>query len=157
MLELYRKKLLVIWCVGFLIPFVLIIFQYGGGKYGAKSQEVFGWLTSLTVPTILIMVGVMISNPVVPEDDSLNKPDDQLTKDKIEKKRIKEAKETKEKSVFAFAVGISLLYLLIINAFFFLEPLWNVKPQELMRDLKVYLAIFDSVISLVIGYFFGRK
>ena len=59
--------------------------------------------------------------------------------------------------IFKLAVGVSIVYLLIINLVFFYEPFAISKPQELMRDNKIYLAVFDSILSLLIGYFFGKK
>lgn len=155
LLDIYRKRLLLIWCIGFLVPFTLILFQFGNGKYGAKSTEVLGWLTSLTLATILLMVGVMVSNPVTPEEEE--KPESEMNEEDKKKKREKEAKASHEKFVFNFAVGVSVIYLLIINMVFFLEPLVSAKPQALMGQYKIYLAVFDSLISLLIGYFFGKK
>jgi hypothetical protein len=155
-LDLYRKKLLLIWCVGFLVPFVLMLVQFGNGKYGGKSLEVLGWLTSLTLSTILLMVGVMVSNPVLPMDED-EEVDGPLTDEIKARRKAKKAKADHERFVFCFAAGVSIIYLVIINLVFFLEPLASEKPQELMRDYKVFLAVFDSVISLLIGYFFGKS
>jgi hypothetical protein len=158
MLDSYRKKLIAIWCSGFLIPFVLILLQYFNGKYGDKFAEVLGWLTALTLSTILLMIGVMVSNPVRERDSNfLNAPDDALTEDEKEVRIALLAKDKHEKFVFQMAAGASIIYLLIINMTFFVEPLVTSKPQELMRDSKIWLAILDSFISLLIGYFFGKR
>jgi uncharacterized membrane protein len=157
MLDLYRKKLLVIWCVGFLIPFVLLMIQFGNGKYGGKSLEMVGWLTSLTLSTILLMFGVMLSNPVSPEEAADERPESELTNEEKKRKKDQETKTSHEKFVFKSAVAVSVIYLLIINAVFFIEPLVSVKPQELTRDYKIFLAIFDSLLIALIGYFFGKK
>ncbi len=157
-LDLYRKRLLVIWCIGFVVPFLLLLFQFGGGKYGSeKSLEALGWLTSLTLSTVLLMVGVMVSNPVTPDEEDDQNPETELTEEERAGRRAKLAKADHEKFVFQFAAGVSLIYLLIINMVFFLEPLVSDKPQELMRGYKIFLAVFDSLISLLIGYFFGKK
>jgi hypothetical protein len=157
-LDLYRKKLLTLWFIGFVVPFVLLMFQFGNGKYGhEKSLEALGWLTSLTLSTILLMVGVMVANPVLPEDEEDDKPEEELTDNERKRRREAKAKADHEKFVFNITVGVSLLYLLIINMVFFLEPLVSDKPQELMRGYKIFLAVFDSLISLLIGYFFGKK
>ena len=156
MLETYRKWLISIWSAGFLIPFVLILIQYGYGKYGGKTTETLGWLTALTLPTILLMFGVMVANPTAAEtkDDAEKKK----TPEEIEaENRAAASKLAHEKFIFKFAVGVSIIYLLIINLSFFAEPLLSAKPQDLMRESKVYLAIFDSIISLLIGYFFGKR
>lgn len=154
----YRQRLIIIWCVGFGIPFVLLFLQFFGGKYGFdKGLEALGWLTSLTLSTILLMFGVMVSNPVMPEDPDDPRPDEELTDDEKKLRREKTAKKAHEKSVFQFAAGVSVLYLLIINAVFFLEPLTSDRPQEMMRYYKVFLAAFDSLLSLLLGYFFGKK
>ena len=144
MLNTYRKWLLGVWIVGFIIPFFLILLQTGSGKYGDKFGEVLGWLTTLTLSTILLMVGVMVSNPISEKAAGADQTDEA------------QKKEKHEKFVFQIAVGASVVYLLIINLTFFAEPLVSNKPQELMRDSKIYLAVLDSLISLLIGYFFGK-
>jgi len=156
-LDTYRKRLLLIWGIGFGIPFILLLFQFGGGKYGyEKSLEALGWLTSLTLSTFLLMVGVMVSNPITLDEDD-QRPDAELKEKKKTARRVKLAKTAHEKFVFQFAAGVSLIYLLIINLVFFLEPYSSDKPQELMRVSKIYLAVFDALLSLLIGYFFGKK
>jgi hypothetical protein len=142
-MESYRKWLVFIWAAGFLIPFFLILFQYVNGKYGGKFTEVVGWLTSLTVPTILLMIGVIVAKT---NAQSANVSGAE-TPENLEHERF----------VFKLAAGVSILYLLIVNLVFFLEPYFSSKPQELMRDFKIFLAGLDSLISLLIGYFFGRK
>lgn len=150
MLDYYRKWLVGLWSAGFLIPFILILFQFGSGKYGEKSSEALGWLTALTLSTILLMIGVIISNPAPAAAVAENNED----------RTAAEAARTKaahERFIFKLAVGVSLLYLLIVNLVFFVEPLVGAKPQALMRESKIYLAVFDSIISLLIGYFFGKR
>lgn len=158
-LEASRKWLVGIWGVGFLVPLLLFFIQDINGKYGDKSGETLGWLTSLTLPTILLMIGVIVTNPSPTADRKKieEKPADQLTDE--EKKHLEDAEnnEAKEKFVFKLAVGISVVYLFIINMFFFYEPFTTSTPHELMGKYKIYLALFDSALSLVIGAFFGRK
>jgi hypothetical protein len=156
MLDSYRKKLIVIWCIGFLVPFILILFQFGNGKYGGKSLEALGWLTSLTLSTILLMIGVMVANPVEPVE-SFNTPEAEMSAEERKREAVAKAKAAHEKFVFNMATGVSILYLLIVNMVFFLEPVVSQKPQELMRDYKIFLAVFDSLLALLIGYFFGKK
>lgn len=157
MLEGYRKKLLTIWGIGFVIPFLLLLFQFGNGKYGyEKSLETLGWLTSLTLPTVLLMFGVIIASPTtVEENDEI--PEEEMTPEQKKAHEERLAEKKKEKLIFQWATGVSLLYLLIINMVFFLEPLSSQRPQELMRGYKIFLAAFESLISLLIGFFFGRK
>lgn len=156
MLETYRKQLIGVWGIGFIIPFILVLVQFGNGKYGNKLSEVLGWLTSLTLPTILLMIGVLVANPVESKISVSETPDEKKDEEK-EAELVQKKKEAHEKFVFKLALGVSILYLLIINFVFFYEPLSDAKPQELMRDSKIFLAVFDSIISLLIGYFFGKK
>lgn len=158
MLDSYRIRLLVIWCVGFVVPLLLILFQYLSGKYGDKWAEVLGWLTALTLSTISLMIGVMVSNPVEARDsDLMDKPEGSLTQKEKAAKAVIVKKDSHEKNVFYIAAGASITYLLIINLAFFAEPLVSEKPQELMRDSKLWLAIPATFTSLLIGYFFGKK
>lgn len=158
-LDQCRKWLLAVWGTGFLVPFLLIVAQWGAGKYGDKFSEVLGWLTALTLPTILLMLGVMVANPT--GDKSEDKMNEEKEEEKEEEngkdKKTGGSKTTRETTVFRVTLGASVLYLLIINVVFFFEPLWGSKPQELMRDSKIFLAVVDSIVSLLIGYFFGKK
>jgi hypothetical protein len=155
-LDFYRKWLIAIWSVGFLVPFVLILFQYGGGKYGGKLTEVLGWLTSLTLSTILMMIGILVANPTATSQKE-EKPEAEMTEEEKEANRIAVAKANHERFVFLLAVSCSVVYLLIISLVFFFEPYSKNTPQELMRNSKIFLAVPDSLISLLIGYFFGKQ
>ena len=159
-LDAYRKWLIGIWSAGFLIPFILILIQFANGKYGGKFAEALGWLTALTLPTILLMIGVMVANPsgaLQKMPSSGPKPETEKTDGEIAADREVAYKSAHETFIFRLAVGASLVYLMIVNFVFFLEPFANAKPQDLMRDSKIFLAVFDSIISLLIGYFFGKK
>jgi uncharacterized protein YqhQ len=159
MLETYRKWLVGVWGIGFILPFILVLFQFGSGKYGNKSSEVLGWLTALTLPTILLMIGVLVANPANnnAEEEMINPTGADETEEEKEARAVAKNKAAHEKFIFKLALCASVIYLLIINFVFFLEPLADSKPQELMRDSKIFLAVFDSIISLLIGYFFGKK
>lgn len=144
-----RKWLISIWGIGFLIPLLLIFIQGLSGKYGGTKEisEVVGWLTALTLPTILLMIGVMVGNPPTVDVE---------TKTEEEKKKLKE-KLDYEKAVFTWAVVGSLAYLFVINFVFWVEPLISSRPKEITGTSKIFLAIFDSMLSILIGYFFGKK
>jgi hypothetical protein len=159
MLETYRKWLIGVWGIGFILPFILILFQFGSGKYGNKSSEVLGWLTALTLPTILLMIGVLVANPANNdvEEEMINTTGADETEEQKEARAAAKNKTAHEKFIFKLALCASVIYLSIINFVFFLEPFADSKPQELMRDSKIFLAVFDSIISLLIGYFFGKK
>lgn len=158
MLDSYRKKLLAIWGIGFIIPFLLIFLQYFDGKYGDKFSETLGWLTALTLSTMTLMFGVMLSNPVNERDETLlATPDDQLNEQKKAAKAEIVKKDSHEKFVYQVVAAFSIVYLLIINLVLFVEPLVSAKPQDLMRDSKIWLAVIDSLLSIGIGFFFGKR
>jgi hypothetical protein len=160
-LDSYRKWLIGTWATGFLVPFVLILIQFGSGKYGGKFSEAIGWLTALTLPTILLMTGVMVANPTTGTGGNGRTKEESASTDITDENQIpkspNEAKAAHERFIFKLALGVSIVYLLIVNFVFFLEPFTSLKPQVLMRDSKIFLAVFDSVISLMIGYFFGKR
>ena len=113
-LESYRKWLIAIWGAGFLFPFVLILIQFGNGKYGGKFAEPLGWLTALTLPTILLMIGVMVANPASAAA-SPQKPDSEKSEAELVEDRQAALKAAHETFIFRLAVGVSLVYLLIVN------------------------------------------
>lgn len=155
-LESCRRWLICTWGIGFMVPCILILIQTGGGKYGGKFIEVLGWLTALTLPTILLMIGVMVANPAgaVSEDKKTEMEKKEADDPGRESANSKTAHET---FIFWLAVGVSIFYLFVINLVFFIEPYLSWNPQDLMRNSKVFLAGFDSLLSLLIGYFFGKK
>ena len=154
-LETYRKWLIGIWGAGFLIPFTLILIQYGSGKYGNRFTEVLGWLTALTLPTILLMIGVMVANPATSSGKKRRRQrtDGEPTEDEAATER--EAAHVT--FIFRLAVCVSIIYLVVVNFVFFLEPFLTRSPHDLMRESKIILAGLDSFISLLIGYFFGKR
>lgn len=156
-LESCRRSLIVVWGIGFIIPGMLIFVQAVGGKYGDKFAEVLGWLTALTLPTILLMIGVMVANPAGAVSADKQTENEKQAAEHPEESASKQSKTEHESFIFRLAAAVSIIYLLIINLIFFIEPYSSLKEQDLMRDYKIFLAGFDSLISLLIGYFFGKK
>ena len=56
-----KNRLLAIWGIGFGLLFLLLLLQTFFGKYGSKYEEVTGWFFPLTVPTLMLMVGVTLA------------------------------------------------------------------------------------------------
>ncbi len=140
-----KKWLVTVWGIAFLVPLVLVIFQdliYS--KYGTRGSEVLGWLTALTLPTILLMVGAIVGGPSEePEEEESDET---------------KARREHNSMVFKWAMSISVVYLLIINGVFWIEPLsTTMKPLVFMGKIKIYLAVFDSLLAILLGYFFGKK
>jgi hypothetical protein len=157
-LEACRKWLLGIWGFGFIVPFTLIVVQSAAGKYGMKFDHVLGWLTSLTLPTILLMIGVMVANPAgAKSQDKQNEVDRAVAGGDTEAHKDEASKTGQEAFVFNLTAGVSIFYLLIVSLVFLGEPYLPFKLTDLMGRTKIFLAVFDAFISLLIGYFFGKK
>lgn len=142
-----RNRLLGIWGIGFGLLFFLLLLQTFFLKYGTKYDEVTGWFFPLTVPTLMLMVGVTLA-----ERRNETKRHAKIGKAKKESGEIEA-----DSKIFKIAQYGSIFYLLLIFSVFFIEPLVPRGPLELMKDTKPFLSVLDGLVTAVIGYFFVKK
>lgn len=124
-----------VWGFGFSLIALLIIVQSTAGKYENKMSEAWGWFISLVLPNLSLMLTILFAQP----------------------KNEQSAKITVPVFYYRIAVAFSLGYLSIILIVILGAPLTTKSTIELMNDSKIFLATFQTLLSIILGLFFIKK
>src|SRR5262249_53660073 len=120
-----KKRLTVIWCIGFVALFVTLLIQSIKGHYGDNTSEAWGWLFPTILPTLLLILGVMVS-------DAINKPETDTKVDSF---------------IYNLAKYLSIIYLLVVSATILLQPFSSSTPLELMKMSNIWLGPLQGVVA----------
>ena len=130
-----KDKLLKIWGLGFAVLFFLLVVQTFMGKYGEKYADVIGWLVTLTVPTLSLMLGVFIADKQGTSIQDI----------------------PADRTLYKIAEFSSFIYFLLIYLVFLVEPLVSYSPFQMMNISKPFFGVINGFITLIIGYFFVKR
>jgi hypothetical protein len=129
-----QKKLMILWCTGGLILFLLLIIRSVGGIYGTKVDEAWSWFIPTIVPTLFLMITVAIidfSQPTISEKQS-------------------------DKFLFQLAFAMSLVYLILVS-FTVLRPFAIYTPIEMMKKSNLWLGPLQGLVAAALGAFFVKS
>jgi hypothetical protein len=127
-----KKRLAILWVVGGLIVFVLLVLQSIFGKYGDKLDEAWAWFLPTVVPTLSLIIGVLVLD---------------ATSSKTTDKRI-------EPLIFNLAFGISAVYLVMVALILLIQPFTEFSPLELMKRSNLWLGPLQGLVAAALGAFF---
>lgn len=131
-----KNLLAIIWLFGFIPPFMILAARtYFGTYYDGKETEAWGWFSPNIVPTLGLIVSSLTSSAA-----GRRQADKKVTT-----------------GFFTLAMILSLLYLLIFNLIFLLEPLTNSAPLEVFKRSSLFLGIIQGLVTTVLGVFFIRS
>ena len=133
-----RRTLATVWFCGAFFLFGIVLLQTVLGKYGARYDEVWGWLLPTVVPTLSLITGVFVAT-------ARTKPDHSTTVDRY---------------VHRLSLGLSLTYLLVVAMTILLSPFahlyGNITPLELLRNSNLWLGPFQGLVTAALGAIFVR-
>jgi hypothetical protein len=128
-----KRRLAALWFIGAGAIFFLVFLQTIFGRYGEKTNEVWGWILPTVMPTLSLAIGVVVIDAIgrsvrVPRIDSF---------------------------LFWLTCGLSTAYLLAVLLLFLLQPFTIVPPLQLMQQSNFWLAPFQGLVAAAMGAFFG--
>ena len=136
MIELYKCKrmLAVLWTVGILGLYLIILIQTLLGKHQEHVNDVWGWLLQCTIPLFSLIIGAFSFSTFNPDTNT----------SKIDK--------------FSFRLSyiMSVFYLLVILAIIISQPLSGKPLWELGSDSNIFIAPLQGIVSGAIGLFFSK-
>jgi hypothetical protein len=136
-----KKRLAVLWFVGGLLLFLLLVFQSIFGKYGTEVDAAWSWFLPTIMPTLSLMLGVLIL------DATTTGGTDKLI----------------EQFMFYMAFGLSLVYLVLVGVIPLVQPFTGSSPLDLMNQSSIWLGPLQGLVAAALGAFFvkgergGRK
>jgi len=127
-----RKRIALVWFLGALVLFSLVLLQTVLGKYGDRVSDAWGWLMPTIMPTVSLILGVFVS-------------------DHLKKREITGAVDS---FLFQAVFWISAFYLLVVSSTILLSPFTEMKPLEFMSLSSLWLGPLQGLACAGLGAFF---
>jgi len=136
--EVAKWRLGLTWFVICGLLVLLVFVQMMLNKYGSRSEEFWSWLLPNFLPTLTLMATVFFAD--TPPSS---------------------AQRTVKKSIYRFALSISVFYLFLIILLILSEPLVHDLTGSTIFDVidrtGFILSPIQGLASLALGYFFVKK
>lgn len=125
-----QLRLMILWLVGVTPSFVLLVVRTLGPN-SLEIQKIWGWLLASSMPTLFLVVGTYAAAA-------------------RESKQDKSANRT----FYNVTSGISVAYLLILNAAVICCPLSNQDGSKVLDTISLVLGPVQGLASASLGVFF---
>jgi hypothetical protein len=133
-LDRARAMIAKIWFGGSGLCFALVMFQSITGRFAGIAQEIWAWFTPTVVPTLGLIIGVLASTAL--EDDS---------------------GRTVKRFFYHAAVGLSLVYLIILLLTMLLEPIAGTHNMDYYHFSNFWLAPVQGLVVAALGALFNSR
>ncbi len=130
-----KRRLATVWLIGSGLLFFLLLFQTFLGRYGDDADAAWGWMLPTTMPTLMLIVGVLVS-------DALRKSSAAIKVDQF---------------IFRLAFYLSIAYLAVVSMTLLLSPFSTIPQLELMTMSNLWLGPFQGLVSASLGAFFVNR
>ena len=136
-----KRRLAILWFVGGLALFLLLVFQSIFGQYVDKVEEAWAWFLPNIMPTLSLIIGVLVLDAT-----AAGGKDKQI-----------------ERFIFQLAFGLSAVYLALVGLIPLVQPFTDSSPFELMKRSSLWLGPLQGLVLAALGVFFvkgergGRK
>ena len=129
-----HQRLWRIWLIALVAFFFLFVAQTLGEKYGPQASVPWSWLMSVLLPPVAVMGGQFGHN-------------------------LKEHRghETVSGFLLNWSVGLSVIYLLVIGAILFGQPLSDRPLTELAQQFSGLLLFTQAFLGVALGALFASQ
>ncbi len=130
-----QKKLMILWCLGGLLVFLILIIRTVGNEYGSKVDDAWSWFLPTVIPTLSLMITVAIVD---------------FTQTSSEDKQS-------DRFLYRLAFWLSFVYLLLVF-FTILDPMPSGNdPIEFMKESNLWLGPLQGLVAAILGAFFVKS
>jgi hypothetical protein len=129
-----QRRLAVALYAGAAPVFLVVFVQTLRDVYGERTQEVWAWLLPTILPTLLLITGVVAAQALRPRDPHA---------------------PTVDRFFYRLTLGITIAYLLLVNAVFFLRPFSPLSPLGLLQRASLFLGPLQGLLDAALGVFFS--
>jgi len=126
-----QRRLALLWLAGAAVLVLLMIAQSMGNKYGAATDQAWGWLLPTIVPTLSLIVGAFAAAARGPL-----------------------AQATVDAFSYRLTFWLSAFYLLLVIAVPLAQPVTGRSPIELMQLSKLWLGAVQGIVGIALGVYF---
>ena len=134
-LDAVRARLSAVWLGGASLILILVVLQSLLGKYQTKTQEAWGWLLPILMPTLGMIVSVLGYTALEPRASSF----------------------VVRKVFVRIAVWLSIFYQLLILLTLLVQPFVGTDPIDLMHTSNLWLGPFQGLVGSALGVLFVSK
>jgi hypothetical protein len=126
-----QRRLLWVWALGTLMPFLLLFGQSVAGRYGDEAGRAWNWFIPAVLPTLTVIVGAIAYG-------------------------ARGQHESKSVDALAYSVAqwLSVFYLLLLSSLLLLQPLATSTPLQWLESSKVWLVAVHGLVGVSLGAFF---
>lgn len=128
-------RLATVWFTGAGFLFLLLFVQTLLGRYGDRVEDVWSWFAAVLVPVVTLIAGAFFSNKLGGSTGL----------------------EAVDSRVYGITLGMSVVYLIVVNASVLLSPFSSLSPLELMRFSELWLELFQGLLTMALGVFFIKQ
>ncbi len=129
------RRLAVLWFAGAGLLFIILFLQSAFGRYGERTSDVWDWFASVLLPVITLIAGAFFYG----------------------RSRASTRSDTVSPTVYHITFGMSVVYLVVVNAAVLLSPFSPLPPLELLDTSKLALEVFQGALMTALGVFFVSK
>ena len=135
-LRIVRRRLLLWWLIGGIVPFAIIFFSTlpGVGSFGSSAETIWKWFATNFGTTLGTMLATVAA-------DSFGSP----------------SKKTVTRFFYRLMIGLSIFFLLMLCAPFFLRPMLQFSLIDLLNNSKWWLGAVQSVVNIGLGAIFPKS
>jgi hypothetical protein len=131
-----RRRIALLWSVGFGVNFLLFLSQSVAGAFQDRLQAAWSWFLPTLVPSYTIILGALLFDAY--------KSQPNMTVDRF---------------VFRLSFGLSAFYLLVLLGTLAWAPRFSghENPMDFLEQAGLYLAALQALVGLTLGGFFGTR
>lgn len=128
-----QRKLLTLWLIAAAPPFMIMVGQTMLGRFGDSAQEAWAWLLPTVMPTLVLVVGTVVTNAIRGQPD----------------RRI-------DSFYWKLAAGLSIFYLTMVTLVLMASTVLTSpnSPIPLMVQSNLFLAPVQGLVGAALGVFF---
>ncbi len=130
-----QKGLAVLWYVGSLFIFVLLVGRTLNNYYGEKTQEVWEWILPNIMPTLLLITGTVAANALKPEGNM----------------------DRANTFAFLVAMALSSLYLATVLTILVYGAIKEPGAVTMIRSTGLFMGPFQGLVAASLGAFFVSR
>lgn len=131
-----QQRLAVLWFLGATPVFLVVFVQTLRDVYGDRTQEVWSWLLPTLLPTLLLITGVVAADAI---------------------RKAAQHAVSVDKFFYRLTAALSIGYLVLVNAVFFLRPFSPLDPLVLLQRASLFLGPLQGLLAAALGVFFSSK
>ena len=133
-----QKKLAILWFINSGIIGLLFLILSLTGKFGDRANDGLQWYSQNIVPTLTLMIGTFSAFSGSPSPEIII-----------------------DRFYFHLSYNISIFYLLTLYLIIFSGPfIFNSNETsfvDLLNSSKIYLSVFQGIVTFSLGLFFSKK